>query len=138
MTSLYMLDTNTVSYIVKRQSPEARRRLFALQSGEIASISAITEAEIRYGIAKKPEASALKSLIDAFLASIQVLPWGRNEAEVYGRVRATQERRGISLANMDMLIAAHAIAAEAVLVTNDKVFAQINELSATVNWATDL
>jgi tRNA(fMet)-specific endonuclease VapC len=133
-----MLDTNTVSYIVKRQSLEARRRLFALQGGEIAIISAITEAEIRYGIAKKPEASALKSLIDAFLASIQILPWGRNEAEVYGRVRAAQERRGISLANMDMLIAAHSIAAGAVLVTNDKAFAQVDELSSTVNWATDL
>ena len=138
MTFLYMLDTNMVSYVVKGRSPAARARLLALKDDEVAAISAITEAEIRYGLAKRPEATALKALMEGFLASIQVLPWDRDEADAYGRVRAKLEKNGISLGSMDMMIAAHASASGAVLVTNDKVFSQVEDLHATVNWATDL
>jgi tRNA(fMet)-specific endonuclease VapC len=133
-----MLDTNMVSYIVKGRSPSARARLLALKEDEVAAVSAITEAEIRYGLAKRPEATALKTLMDGFLASIKVLSWGRDEADTYGRVRAKLEKNGMSLGSMDMMIVAHAIATGAVLVTNDKAFAQVEDLSATVNWTTDL
>jgi tRNA(fMet)-specific endonuclease VapC len=133
-----MLDTNMVSYIVKGRSRLARARLLALQGDDIACISSITEAEIRYGLARKPEATALKALMDGFLAGIQVLPWGREEAEAYGQIRADLEKSGKSLGNMDMMIAAHAVATGAVLVTNDKGFGQVKGLDATVNWATDL
>lgn len=138
MTFLYMLDTNMVSYVVKGRSPAARARLLALKDDEVAAISAITEAEIRHGLAKRPEATALKALMEGFLASIQVLPWDRDEADAYGRVRAKLEKKGISLGSMDMMIAAHASASGAVLVTNDKAFSQVEDLHATVNWATDL
>ncbi len=133
----YMLDTNMVSSIVKGRSLAASARLLALQDNEIATLSAITVAEIRYGLARRPEATTLKSLMDGFLASIHVLPWGRDEAEVYGRVRARLEKSGLSLGNRDMMIAAHAISTGATLVTNDKAFVQVDELAATVNWATD-
>ena len=138
MILLYLLDTNMVSYIVKGRSPAARTRLLALREDEVAAVSAITEAEIRYGLAKRPESTALKSLMDGFLASIQVLPWSRDEADAYGRVRAKLERSGISLGSMDMMIAAHAVATGAVLVTNDKAFDQVGDLTASVNWAVDL
>ena len=135
---LRMLDTNTVSYIVKGRSPNARALLLALKDDEVACVSAITEAEIRYGLAKKPDATALSALMDGFLASIRVLPWGRDEANAYGRVRAKLEKSGMSLGNMDIMIAAHAIVTGAVLVTNDKAFGQVEDLAAIVNWATDL
>ncbi len=76
--------------------------------------------------------------MDGFLASIRMLPWGRDEAEAYGRVRARLEKSGVSLGNMDMMIAAHAIVTGATLVTNDRAFAQVDELAAIANWATDL
>lgn len=126
-----------VSYIVKGRSLAASARLLALGKDEIATLSVITVAEIRYGLARRPEATALKSLMDGFLASVQVLSWGREEAEAYGRVKAKLERGGLSLGNMDLMIAAHAIVTGATLVTNDNVFAQVDELAA-VNWATDL
>ncbi|MGI4826807.1 MAG: type II toxin-antitoxin system VapC family toxin [Janthinobacterium lividum] len=135
---MYILDTNMVSYIVKGRSLAASDQLINLSSNEVAAVSAITVAEIRYGLAKKPEATALKSLMDSFLASIQVLAWGTDEAEVYGTIRAKLEKKGITLGNMDMMIAAHAIVNKATLVTNDKAFAQVDELSSPVNWATDL
>jgi len=124
MTFLYMLDTNMVSYITRGRSLAARTQLLTMKDDEVACVSAITEAEIRYGLAKRPEATTLRGLMEAFLSSIQILQWGRDEAQAYGA--------------LDMLIAAHAIAMGAVLVTNDQAFAQVDQLHATVNWATDL
>lgn len=135
---IYLLDTNMVSYIVKGRSLAASDRLVGLSGKEIAAVSAITVAEVRYGLARKPSATALKSLMDSFFASIQVFPWGAEEAEAYGILRARLENKGVSLGNMDMMIAAHAVVLEATLVTNDKAFAQVEELDALVNWATDL
>jgi len=109
----------------------------ALKEDEIACISAITEGEIRYGLARR-SSTALYAAIEGFLAKIQVLPWGRDEATVYGQVRAKQERAGRPLGNMDMLIAAHAISSGAVLVTRDRAFAHVEGLAGMVNWATDL
>ena len=116
----------------------ASNRLVALPSEDIAAVSTITVAEIRYGLAKRPEATALRSLMNSFLASIQVLPWRLEEAEVYGSIRADLEKKGVTIGNMDMMIAAHAIAAKATLVTNDKAFTQVEQLSSPMNWATDL
>lgn len=138
MTLLYMLDTNMVSYIMRGKSPAARARMLNSKEDEIICLSAITEAEIRYGLAKRPEATALKKLMEGFLASIRILPWGRDEAQAYGEVRARLETSGMALGHMDMLIAAHAVSTGAVLVTNDRAFDQVDRLHATANWATDL
>ena len=134
MTVLYMLDTNMVSYIVKGHSAAARRRLLALKEDAIACISAVTEAEIFYGLAKKPEAQKLRALMEGFLANIRVFPWDRAAAQAYATVRARLEASGRSLESMDMMIAAHAIAEDAVLVTRDKAFVKISALR-TDDWA---
>jgi len=138
MTSLFMLDTNTVSYIAKGHSKAARARMLNLEEDEVVCLSVITGAEIRYGLAKTPEAVALRERMEWFLAVVKMLPWGCDEARAYGALRAKLESSGKTLENMDMLIAAHAIATGAVLVTNDKAFAQVEDLHASVNWATDL
>ena len=138
MTSVYLLDTNVVSYIARGRSNAARQKLLNLKHDEVACISAITEAEIRYGLAKRPQASELKRLMEGFLASIRILPWGSNEAEAYGELRAKLEAAGLMLGNMDMMIAAHAVTTNAILVTNDKAFSLVDSLSATANWATDV
>jgi len=132
-----MLDTNIVSDIVKGKSLAARARLANLQYGEIACISAITEAELQYGLAKTPKATVIRPVVESFIAKIQVLPWGREEALTYGALRAKQEAAGKPLGNLDMLIAAHAISVGAILVTNDKGFLQLADLPATVDWSTE-
>jgi tRNA(fMet)-specific endonuclease VapC len=132
-----MLDTNTVSDIVKGKSLTARAKLANLQHGEVACISAITEAELQYGLAKTPKARVIRSVVEAFVAKIQVLPWGREEALAYGAFRAKQEAAGKPLGNLDMLIAAHAISVGAVLVTNDKALLRVAD-PPTVNWSTEL
>jgi tRNA(fMet)-specific endonuclease VapC len=133
-----MLDTNMVSYIVKGHSPVARARMLNLAKDEVACLSAISEAEIHYGLAKRPGATALRERMEWFLAAVTILPWGRVETKAYGELRAKLELQGKTLENMDMQIAAHAIAVGAVLVTNDKAFARMEDLHATENWATDL
>jgi len=135
--TLYLLDTNIVSYILRGRSVAARGRLASLGENEIGCISAITEGEIRYGLAKNPS-TALRVAFDGFLHKLRILPWGRDEALVYGDLRASLERSGKTLGNLDLLIAAHALSVDAVLVTNDQSFKQVADLHATVNWATDL
>ena len=73
MTPLYLLDTNTVSYLIKRH-PQATEHLLAVPMHSVC-ISAITAGELAFGLAKRPEAVALKAAVDEFLRRVEVLPW---------------------------------------------------------------
>jgi len=102
------------------------------------TISTITEAEILYGLAKRPEATRLRAAVEALLESVEILAWDSAAAAAYGALRARLTATGKSLSAMDMLIAAHAVATDAILVTRDAGFAQVGFLRPVVNWATDL
>lgn len=136
----YLLDTNTVSYIIKGRSPAARSRF--LQSVErdpgSVSISSITAAELRYGLAKRPEAHTLRAAVERFLDKISILPWGSEEAIAYAQLRAQMESMGLSLSAHDMLIAAHAVAIDSILAADDKAFTHLRGLIKTEHWATDI
>ena len=138
MSQLYLLDTNQASYLLKGKSPALRARMLGLRPGEVASISAVTEAELLYGVARLPIGDKRMQLLHWFLQLVAIYPWGREEAAVYGRLRAKQEALGKPLGPFDMQIAAHAIALGAVMVTNDKAFHQVPDLGSVENWATDL
>ena len=138
MSRLYLLDTNTVIYILKGRSAAARARLAELGNGDVACISAVTEGELRYGVAKAENGKRLQTSLDWFLGRMKVLAWGREEAAAYGVLRATQERVGKSLAPLDTQIAAHAVAVGALVVTNDRAFQQVDSLLGVESWATDL
>ncbi len=138
MLTTYLLDTNMVSYIVTGQSPAARLRMLSLGEDDICCVSTITEAEIRFGLAKRPKATAFRNVMDSFLTQVRILPWGREEAAAYGLLRAKREAMGSPLGSLDTFIAAHAIAIGAVMVSRDKAFPRVEDLYATVNWATDL
>ena len=133
-----MLDTNMASYLLKGKSAALRDRMQSLGVGEIACISAVTEAEMLYGIAKSPIGEQRMRLLKWFLQLVTIHPWGRDEAAVYGRLRARQESMGKTLGPLDMQIAAHAISLGAILVTNDKAFHHVPDLSGIENWASDL
>ena len=127
MPARYLLDTNTVSYIIKGNIPRVRERLVKTPMAQVA-ISVITEAELRFGVVRRPEATRLKIAVDEFLLRVAVLPWDSEAAQHYADVRTALERAGTSMGNLDLMIAAHALAADAVLVTNDRVFGRIKEL----------
>jgi tRNA(fMet)-specific endonuclease VapC len=103
-----MLDTNAVSYILKGKSPAARARLAALDTTEAVRVSSIAAAELHYGVAKRNAAERLRNAIELFLLRMEVLPWGIEEAVVYGKLRSHQDSLGRRLGPLDTQIAAHA------------------------------
>jgi tRNA(fMet)-specific endonuclease VapC len=138
---IYLLDTNTVSYIVKGQSRRARRKLARVSVDHDVCISVMTEAEIRFGLARGNLSAATEAAVELFLCKIDILAWDSAAARAYAKARATLERIGKLLANMDLLIAAHAAAVGAVLVTNDHTLEECSkhiDVRHTVNWADDV
>lgn len=128
----YLLDTNTVSFLL-REHPAVIKRLLQVPMEELC-ISAITQAEMLFGLAKRPEATRLKRAVSEFLLRVEVMAWDTVAAASYGTVRADLERRGIIIAPLDMLIASHALSLKLALVTNDGSFAQMQELQIE-DWA---
>lgn len=127
MPTRYLLDTNMASYVIKGNVPRVRERLLNVPMAQVA-ISAVTEAELRYGVARRLEAGRLQIAVEEFLLRIDRLPWDSEAAQQYARVRATLERNGQVMGNLDLMIAAHALAARAVLVTHDRGFRRIKDL----------
>jgi tRNA(fMet)-specific endonuclease VapC len=122
----YMLDTNAVSHLLKGH-PAITGRVVA---GPMAAlcISAITEGELLFGLARRPEARRLAQVVREFLLRVDVMPWDSAAAGHYATVRVAMTARGAILAPLDMLIAAHALAISAVLVTSDRAFGQVTDL----------
>jgi len=118
-----MLDTNTVSHPLKN-NPAVARRVVAASITSLC-ISAITQGELLFGLAKRPDATALHVAVRQFLRRVDVLPWDAAASEIYGPARASTQREGRVLAPMDLLIGSHALSIDAVLVTNDRAFAQL-------------
>jgi tRNA(fMet)-specific endonuclease VapC len=118
-----MLDTNTASSLMKGQSSVVAR--LAAEAPERLCLSVVTEAELLFGIAKRPEARKLRMAIDELLAAIEIVAWSSATARRYATIRADLERRGKPLGALDLLIAAHAVQHDAVLVTNDKAFSVV-------------
>ena len=123
----YLLDTNMASYVIKGNVPRVRERLVRVPMSEV-GISVVTEAELRFGVAKKPEAARLAAAVEEFLLRVEILPWTSEAAKSYARLRSDLERSGEPMGNLDMMIAAHALAAQVVLVTHDRVFRRIKLL----------
>ena len=121
-----MLDTNTVSQLLK-QHPAVSRRVVTASMASLC-ISSITEGELLFGLAKRPDAKRLHLAVREFLRRVDVLPWDSAAAECYGTLRADMARQGKALGSLDMLIAAHALSVGAVLATNDRAFGQVTGL----------
>lgn len=128
----YLLDTNTVSHAL-RGHPKVLARMTTVAMAGMC-ISAITEGELLFGLARRPDAARLHALVDEFLRRVDVLPWDRAAAGCYGNLRAALGSRGKALAPLDLLIAAQAQAIGAVLVSNDQVFAHCEGL-VWEDWA---
>jgi tRNA(fMet)-specific endonuclease VapC len=123
MTTLYLLDTNTVSYLIKRH-PQVTQNLLAVPMHSVC-ISAITAGELAFGLAKRPEALALKAAVNEFLRRVEVLPWNDAVAQTYGTLRAQMQSKGASLSALDMQIAAHALHLKAALISSDRALSQV-------------
>jgi tRNA(fMet)-specific endonuclease VapC len=91
-------------------------------------ISAVTEAELLYGAARKSDSVRLKTAVDEFLLRVDSLAWDSNAARRYADLRASLEIAGTPMGNLDMMVAAHALATESIPVTNDRSFFRLKHL----------
>jgi len=128
-----MLDTNICIYLIKHQPLEVRQRFEVCFIGDIV-ISAITLAELQYGIAcSPPETQAINQLaLEGLLEDLVVAPFDKLAARAYGPVRLANKVRQRDA--LDKLIASHAIAMNVTLVTNNEAdFAHYQNLKIE-NW----
>jgi tRNA(fMet)-specific endonuclease VapC len=125
MNQRYMLDTNVVSHIMQGRDAELLARLTNLPVGRLV-MSSVTLAELEYGLRRKGQPTRLKNALTQVLLRIDVLPWDEKVATCYGELCTSLDAQGINLSDFDMMIAAHALAVSAILVTRDKAFAQVH------------
>ena len=97
-------------------------------------VSSVTEAELLYGLAKRGYPKGLLLRVREFLIRVDVLAWGSDVAAVYGDLCARCEVSGVSLSPLDLMIAAHASAVGAVLVSRDKVFSRVPNGLMVEEW----
>lgn len=114
---LYMLDTNICIYLMKQQPQQVAKRFAQCYVGDVV-ISAVTFAELEYGVAVSPDKMRERQKLVALIDDISVFPFDSFAAMAYGPIReATRDRKKDQL---DKLIAAHAVSLNVVLVTNNE------------------
>jgi tRNA(fMet)-specific endonuclease VapC len=129
----FMLDTDSCIALIKRKPASILRRLTALSPGE-AGISAITLAELRYGVAKSTQRDKNGQALDEFLLPLKVADFDEPAAEIYGAVRAGLEKAGTPIGPLDTQIGAHALSLGAALVShNTREFRRIPGLTV-IDW----
>lgn len=111
------LDTNICSYILRRHPVSMIERFASLDRGQL-WLSAMVAAELRFG-ATKLASARFSAAVEAWLAGFDVRPWPTEASSYYADIRVALERAGKSIGGMDLLIAAHAMAEDSVLVTNN-------------------
>lgn len=128
----YLLDSNSLSDLIRHPGGKVARR-FAVVGEPVVCTSIIVACELRFGAAKKGS-SELSIRIDQLLASFNVLPLDREADRHYAEIRAHLSRKGQPIDSNDLLIAAHTLALDLILVTdNVDEFARVPELSIE-NW----
>jgi tRNA(fMet)-specific endonuclease VapC len=130
-----MLDTDTASYLIKGKSPAIEARLAGLVPA-VVCVSVMTRAELQYGLKRLPADHRLHLAVRQFLKLVRVLPWDADAADWYAEIRHQLISAGQPIGEMDMMIAAHALSAGAVLVSNNRRhYERIKAPLILDNWA---
>jgi tRNA(fMet)-specific endonuclease VapC len=131
---LYMLDTDISSYIIKGGYGAVELHLSQTSPSDLC-ISAITRAELRYGLKSLPQQHRLHESVRRFLGIVRVLSWDAEAADFYAEIKYQLRSGGTPIGDMDMLIAANALAADATLVTNNlRHYKRIKQPLMLLNW----
>ena len=132
---LHMLDTDTASYLIKGKSPAIEARLAALVPSTVC-VSVMTRAELQDGLKRVSADHRLHLAVRQFLKIVRIVPWDTDAADWYAEIRHQLVSAGQPIGEMDMMIAAHALSAGAVLVTNNsRHYARIGAPLILENWA---
>lgn len=125
----YMLDSDVCIELIRKKSPSILKRLTSLRVGD-AGVSAITVAELQFGVYKSQNPEQNIAALEQFLLPLGIADFGHDAAAAYGQIRAYLERKGSPIGSMDLMIAAHAVSLDLTLVTkNVKEFARVPQLN---------
>lgn len=113
-----LIDTSICVDVLRGISPRVPPRFRAAIASGVA-VSSITAAELYYGLARCSDPTRERRGLDNLFGSVDIIPFGAKAAEAFGVLRNHLERRGQTIGQLDLLIAAHAIAEDAILVTNN-------------------
>ena len=129
----YMLDTNICIYVINARPPTVLARFRQERLGTI-GVSSVTAAELAFGVVKSGSTRNREAL-EMFLAPLDVMPFDVLAIWHYGELRAGLGRRGLPVGALDTMIAAHALASNTILVTNNtREFARVPGLRL-IYWA---
>ena len=128
-----MLDTNICIYIIKNRPQSVRKKLETFELGDLA-ISSVTVSELYYGAYKSEYVDKNLRALEHFLYPFDIREYDIQAAAAYGKIRANLEKRGQVIGGLDMMIAAHALSADMVLVTNNTKEFQRAEGLELENW----
>ncbi len=129
----YMLDTNICIYIIKRK-PESVMERFRQSPISDIGISSITLSELEYGVMKSAKREQNKLALAQFIAPIELCAYNDLATQHYGKIHADLERQGTPIGSLYMLIAAHALSIDSVLITNNESeFRRVPDLTIE-NW----
>jgi tRNA(fMet)-specific endonuclease VapC len=132
----YLLDTNICIDLINRRAAWWQRladRITAVKRARVL-LSALTVAELRYGVAKSPSPDKNRLALDTFLVDFEVVAFDSPAAQAYGEIRATLEKKGTPIGALDTLLAAHAQSIGATFVThNTREFGRVPGLKL-VDW----
>ncbi|MGR3301180.1 MAG: type II toxin-antitoxin system tRNA(fMet)-specific endonuclease VapC [Candidatus Scalindua sp.] len=128
-----MLDTNICIYIIKKR-PESILKRFKKYRNQNVYISVITLAELQYGVERSSSKKFNQKIINDFISHLFVVPWDKESAVQYGKLRNALNEKGTPVGNMDLMIASHALSQDITLVTNNvKEFKRVPNLKYE-NW----
>ena len=134
--SLYVLDTDTCSYIIKRR-PESILESMQMTAGQGHSltISAITYAELLLGAERSDNKRKHRKLVSGFVERLdEILPWDAGAAETFATLQAYLYKKGSPIGLNDTMIAGHALSRDAIVITNNvKHFSKAPRLKVE-NW----
>lgn len=129
----YMLDTNICIELIRGRGKYVLDRIKKLQVGDI-GLSIITYAELEHGVWKSARPEQNRIALDLFCAPLELAPFSSDAATAYGQLRAHLEKAGRVIGPMDLLIAAHALALDCTLITNnEREFRRVKGLRVE-NW----
>lgn len=130
----YMLDTNICIYLMNERLKHVSDKFKTLLNSD-AAISSVALSELNYGACKSHYQEKNLVALDKFIISVPVLPYDIRAASHFGEIRATLEKKGVIIGAYDLMIAAHALSLNAILVTNNtKEFSRVKNLKLE-NWA---
>lgn len=129
----YLLDTNVCVDFFNQRHPSVTERI-RRSSPEDLCLSSVVVAELRYGADRSQRRDENHERLDVLTAEIQCLDFDLAAALVYGRIRSALEAEGAPIGPYDMMIAAHALSRELILVTdNEREFRRVPRLQIE-NW----